>query len=57
MDQHVLGMAWEIPVDKLTDSVLRHGQTVIQASLRDSWYRLLTDSLVGTLSPLAMCAH
>ena len=57
MDQHVLGMAWKIPVDKLTDSVLRHGQTVIQASLRDSWYRLLTDSLVGTLSPLAMCAH
>ena len=57
MDQHVLGMAWEIPVDKLTDSVLRHGQTVVQANLANSWYRLLRDSLVWTLSPLAMRAH
>ena len=37
--------------------VLGHGQTVIQANLADSWYRLLTGSLVRTLSPLAVNAH
>lgn len=47
VDQRVLGMAWEVPADKLTDSVLGHGQTVVQAHLAHSWYRLLRDSWSG----------
>ena len=47
VDQRVLGMAWEVPADKLTDSVLGHGQTVVQAHLEHSWYRLLRDSWSG----------